>query len=274
MNELELLERVRADVELDPAALLRARRRLLRHAVAPAVLRRRTARRVVSVVTAAAAVAALAVLVLPGPQGAEPAAAAVLSRAARVAAAEQVPGPGEWLHVRLQTTRAPGNVRTSYLQERWVPGGPTGDEIFLDADERWTSAVERPAIYSDTDISVDDLYAWLRRDNGDLRGDDAAFERAAEVLSDSGVPAPFKARLLEAIVRIDGVHVVARGARFHGHDAVVVGREEGDYETRFVFDDETGILLGFEGVGSPASMNYSTLVTSRVVDRLPRRAAP
>jgi hypothetical protein len=274
MDELALLERVRADVEIDPTALLRARRRLLRHAVAPAVRRRRTARRVVVAAAVAAAVAALAVLVLPGPQGAEPAAAAVLSRAARVAAAEQEPGPGEWLYVRHETTRAPGNVETSYVQEHWVPGDPGAAEIILDEDDRWTSPVERPSIYADTDISVDDLYAWLRRDNGDLRGDDAAFERAAEVLSDSGVPAAFKSRLLDAIVLIDGVHVVASGARFHGHDAVVVGREEGDFETRFAFDSETGILLGFEGVGEPSSMDYSTLVTSRVVDTLPRRAAP
>jgi len=274
MDELDLLERVRADVEIDPSALLRARRRVLRHAVAPAVGRRRTARRIVSVVAVAASVAALAVLVLPGPQGAEPAAAAVLSRAARVAAAEEVAGPGEWLYVRHETTRAPGNVETSYVQEHWVPGDPGAAEIVLDADDRWISPVQRPAIYGDTDISADDLYAWLRRDNGDLRGDDAAFERAAEVLSDSAVPAGFKSRLLAAIVLIDGVHVVASEARFHGHDAVVVGREEGDFETRFAFDSETGILLGFEGVGEPSSMDYSTLVTSRVVDRLPRRAAP
>lgn len=176
--------------------------------------------------------------------------------------------------MRLETTRAPGNVRTSYVQERWVPGGPTGAVIILDGEDRWTSAVERPPIYRDPDMSVDDLYGWLRRDNGDLRGDDAAFERAGEVLSDSGVPAAFKSRLLDAIVLIDGVRVVADGALFHGHDAVVVGREEGGFETRFVFDDESGVLLGFEGVGDDPSMDYSTLVTSRVVDTLPRRAVP
>lgn len=109
-----------------------------------------------------------------------------------------------------------------------LTASPTGAEIILDGEDRWISVVERPAIYRDPDMSVDDLYAWLRRDNGDLRGDDAAFERAGEAL----------------------------------------------FETRFVFDDESGVLLGFEGVGDDPSMDCSTLVTSRVVDTLPRRAAP
>jgi hypothetical protein len=272
MNEMDLLEHVRADLEIDPAALLRARRRLLRRAVSPAVRRRRTARRVVAVVAVAAAAATLAVLVLPGPQGAEPAAAAVLGRAARVAAAEPVAGPGQWLHVRLDTTR-PGAEQQRTVQERWVPGGPSGVEIIRGGGDVWTEPVHRPAIYTDETASVADLYAWLKRDNGDLRGDDAAFERASEVLSDSVAPAAFKARLLEAIVLIRGVRVVADGARFHGHDAVVVGREEGGFESRFAFDTRTGALLGFEGGGDP-SMDYSTLITSNVVDALPQRAAP
>ena len=256
MDELDLLERVRADVEIDPAALLRARRRVLRQAVAPALRRRgtgrrRTARRVVSVVAVAAAMAALAVLVLPGPQGAEPAAAAVLSRAARVAAAEQVAGPGEWLHVRLETTRD----GTTRLQERWVPGDPSKSVHFLDSGQRWSSPVDRPAIYTDEDASVDDLYAWLSRDSGDLRGDDAAFERAGEVMFDSTAPAAFKSRLLEAVALIDGVHVVAD-------------------QTRFVFDAGTGVLLGVEGISDTATLSYTTLFTSNVVDTLPRRAAP
>lgn len=274
MNEMDLLERVRADVVIDPTALLRARRRLLRQAVAPAVRRRRTARRIVGAVAVAATVAGLAVLVLPGPQGAEPAAAAVLSRAARVAAAEDVAGPGQWLHVRLETTRPGAEEAEHYVQERWVPGGSSGLQVFRDREDLWTRPVDRPVIYTDEDASVDDLHAWLSRDNGDLRGDDAAFERAAEVMFDSTAPAAFKSRLLEAVALIAGVQVVADRARFHGHDAVVVGRTEGDFETRFVFDSRTGVLLGVEGVGGTAEMGYATLVTSNVVDALPERATP
>lgn len=274
MDEMELLERVRADVEIAPSALLRARRRMLRQAVAPAVRRRRAARRLVSVVAVAVVVAALAVLVLPGPQGAEPAAAAVLSRAARVAAAEDVAAPGQWLHVRVETTRPGEGIEVRhYLQERWVPGGSSGLMIFLDAGDRWTRPLDRPAIYTDADASVEDLYAWLSRDNGDLRGDEAAFERAGEVMFDSSVPAAFKSRLLEAIAMIEGVHVVTEQARFHGHDAVVIGRSDEFSETRFVFDSRTGALLGVEGISGTATLSYRTLFSSKVVDRLPRRAA-
>jgi hypothetical protein len=275
MDEMDLLERVRADVEIDPAALRRARRRMLRQAVAPAVRRRRAARRVVSVVAVAAAVAALAVLVLPGPQGAEPAAAAVLSRAARVAAAEDVAAPGQWLHVRVATTRPGDDIEVRhYVQERWVPGGSSGLMIFRDGEDRWTEPVDRPAIYTDADASVEDLYSWLSRDNGDLRGDEAAFERAGEVMFDSSAPAAFKSHLLEAMALIEGVHVVTEQARFHGHDAVVIGRTDEFSETRFVFDSGTGALLGVESVSETDSLSYSTLFTTNVVDRLPRRAVP
>lgn len=273
MNEMDLLERVRADVEIDPTALLRARRRLLRRAVAPAVRRRRTARRMVTAAAVAAALAALAVVALPGPQGAEPAAAAVLSRAARLAAVEDAPAPGQWLYVRLETTRGGGTAASTSLQERWVPGDDSRAQVFLDGGDRWTRPVDRPAIYTDAGASAADLYAWLTRDNGDLRGDDAAFERAAEVMFDSTAPPAFKARLLEAIALISDVRVVDEGRTLHGRPVVAVGREDMGGETRFLFDSRTGKLLGVEGVAPVPSAHYTTLFASRVVDRLPDRAA-
>ena len=155
-----------------------------------------------------------------------------------------------------------------------MPGGSSGLMIFLDAGDRWTRPLDRPAIYTDADASVEDLYAWLSRDNGDLRGDEAAFERAGEVMFDSSVPAAFKSRLLEAIAMIEGVHVVTEQARFHGHDAVVIGRSDEFSETRFVFDSRTGSAARRRGhQRAPATLSYRTLFSSKVVDRLPRRAA-
>lgn len=272
MDEMDLLTRMRAEVQPDPAALLRARRRLLRHALAPALRRRR--RRVVLAVggvAAAGVLAAGALFVAPGPQGPEPAAAAVLERAAAVAHGEPTPRPGQYVYVRETHTEHEGGRATTSVQEFWVPGDLRGDEVFLDSDgSRYVDPVDAPAIWTDPSAGHDELLAWLERPNGDLRGDAAAWERMGETLADAAAPEPFKAALLDAATGIDGVRVVDRSVDFHGHDAVVIGRDGEALRTEFVFDRVSGAYLGM--IGNGVGIWTTTLTATRVVDSLPVRA--
>jgi hypothetical protein len=274
MNEMQLLEHMWDDVETDPVALRRARRRLLRHALVRKPRRRVRLRRVL-VGGSVAAVVATGLMVTngaPGPVGSQAAAAEVLDRAASVSSL-QVAGPSQWTHIRTDTSRD-GQSRPS-VQEAWVPGDSTGDERFLDSDGvLHVRAVDVPDIATDPSASDDDVYAWLSRDNGDLRGPGAAFERAAETLAAFGTPAEFRTRLFTAIEKIDGVRIVDESAAFAGHDAVVLGRSDGGYETQLVFDKDSGAFIGYQGVGSGAGQpgDYQSALTTDVVNSLPPRA--
>lgn len=272
MNEMQLLERLGSEVEPDPAVLRRARRHLLRRALVPQARRRRGARRVL-IGAAAAAVTAAALVVgttLPDGGGAEAAAVEVLERASSAADATVV-GPGQWLHVTSETTRWYDDGPEHSVQETWVPGDPRRDTRWRNEGVVVLRPLDLPAIAEDPDVDTDDVYAWLMRDSGDLRGADAAFERAGETLADDAVPAAFKARLFDAIARIDGSRVVDEQADFAERDAVLIGRVEGDWETQLAFDATSGEFIGFQGLvdGSPS---YRTLMTSEVVDALPARA--
>lgn len=277
MDELTLLERMRADVEADPQALLRARRRLLRRAVGP-VVRRRLALRLATVACAVAVVAVALVaagIMLPGAGGADPAAAAVLDKAARDLAAEPAPARGEYLHVREVTTRWEDGRPVTYHQESWVPGDAGEPRVFRDSDGYlYRSVADPPEIFDDPRVGVSEVLAWLRRDNGDLRGDEAAYERVGEVLAADATPMRFKARLLEAVKHIDDVRVVDESADFHGVDAVIVGRVE-PLQAQFAFERRTGHYLGMQAPPAPGAdepFSYSTRTFTTVVDRLPERA--
>jgi hypothetical protein len=274
MNEMQLLERMWDDVEADPVALRRTRRRLLRHALArkprPRVRLRRAL--VGGSVAAAVAIGVMVTNGTPGTVGSQAAAAAVLDRAAYVSGL-QVVGPSQWTHIRTETTRD-GQSGTS-VQEAWVPGDSTGDVRLLDSDGLVrVQTMHVPDIATDPNATDDDVYTWLRRDNGDLKGAAAAFERATETLAAFDTPAEFRTRLFAAIEKIDGVRVVHESAEFAGHDAVVLGRSDGGYETQLVFDKDSGAFIGYQGVSSGAGQpgGYQTAVTTDVVNSLPPRA--
>jgi hypothetical protein len=213
-------------------------------------------------------------MLLPG-GGADPAAAAILDKAAGSLATKAEPTRGQYLHVRDVTTRWQDGRPVTYLQESWVPGDPAKPRVFRDADGHlYRSVEELPAIYHDPTADVSAVLAWLRRDNGDLRGDEAAYERAGEVLADAATPRDFQARLLEAVRQIDDVRVVDESADFHGVDAVIVGRVE-PLQAQFAFDRRTGEYLGIQAPPAPGAeepLSYSTRTYAEVVDRLPARA--
>ncbi|QMW66486.1 hypothetical protein H4N58_00360 [Mumia sp. ZJ1417] len=279
MNEMQLLEQMRSDVEADALSLRRARRRLLRHTLAVATPRRRRGRRVL---IGAAVTFALATLLLSsalvGDRDTEVTAVAVLERAVSAEATAPQPSEDEWVHVTSETTRWSADAEKVTLQEHWVPGAGQGHVVFRNpAGDVTRRRLERPAIMDDPDASTGELLTWLGRDNGDLRGAEAAFERAIETLAAAETPSAFRARLFEALTQVDGVRIVSDRTDFHGYRAVIVARAEGDYETQLAFDRATGAFLGFQSVSHDDGVDrpsYSTLLTTEVVQDLPPRAEP
>ncbi len=273
MDEMALLERFRSDVEVDTAALVRSRRRVLRQALAKSVVVRRRRRLVLA---AAAALTAIAVTmtVTGGPKVA-PAAAAVLTRAADAANDTAEPGPGEYLHVREVTTRWYGSGAETTTQERWIPGDSNSPRVFRDFEGFvYLNRSPLPDIYRRPGLSTEALLEWLRRPNGDLRDDDAAYERVGEVLASDTAPLGFQAALFTALQSIEGVQIVDEQATFDGRDAVIIGRGE-PLETQFAFDEQTGRLIGMQGVGDPdtgSRLSYRTVTKLSLTDRLPPRA--
>ena len=276
MDELQVLERVGADVDYDPAALIRVRRRVLRQALLRSGAVRRLRRvRVLGAVAVASALIVGLPLVFSGGPTVPRAAAAVLDRAAAAAAAQQTPGPGEYVHIRSVTTRwyDDGDEAEVTTQEKWIPGDRATPTYFRDFEGfvyRRTDPL--PAIYQDRTSTSDELLSWLRRPNGDLRGDDAAYERIGEILASNLAPLDFQARLFDALQHIDGVDIVAEDERFGPGTATIIGRSE-PRETQFAFDQANGLFLGYQGAGDTAdALSYRTVQTSSVVERLPPRA--
>src|SRR5690606_34206767 len=226
---------------------------------------------------AAAVIATVALglaMTLPGGGGgAEAAAVRVLDRAAQ-SADDTVVGPRQWLHVSSETTRWGDGVPERTVQETWVPGDAERKERFRDSDGLvYVRPVELPEVATQVDADVDTVHAWLMSDSGDLRGADAALERASETLADHGTPMAFKARLFDAIKSIDGTRVVSESTEFDGREAVLLGRPDGGYETRFAFDRATGEFIGYQGVlENDDQLDYRTSLTTHVVDSLPARA--
>lgn len=276
MDDLDVLARVGADVDYDPAALIRVRRRVLRRALlrSGAARGRRRVRVIAAIAVACALVISLPLFFSGGP-AASPAAAAVLDRAAEVAAAKRAPDAGEYLHVRSVTTRWYDGEAETTTQERWIPGDRTTPTYFRDFEGfLYQRTDEPPAIYLDQTSTRDDLLAWLRRPNGDLRDDEAAYERIGEILVSNAAPLDFQARLFDVLQYIDGVDVVAEDEPFGPGTATIIGRSQ-PLEVQFAFDQTSGLLLGIQGAGNPETthaLTYRTVFRSTVVERLPRRA--
>lgn len=275
MDEMALLERFRSDVEVDTTSLIRSRRRVMRHALARYGVTRRRRRLVLG---AAAVVAAVAVTInLTGGLAVTPATAAVLARAAAATDGGAQPGPGEYLHLHETTTRWYADGPETTIQEWWIPGDEDEPRVFRDFEGSvYLDRSPLPDIYTQPGLSDEEVLEWLRRPNGDLRGDDAAYERVGEVLVSGKAPSDFEAALFNALSSIDGVTIVDEHADFGGREVVIIGREQ-PMETQFAFDKQSGRLVGYQGVSNPdvgGSLSYRTITTSFVVDRLPARAEP
>lgn len=275
MDEMALLEQFRSDVDVDHASLIRARRRVLTRALADPGAGRRRRRSLILAVAAAVAVVDGIVTITGGGPTATPAAAAVLSRAAEAADGETQPAPDEYLHVREITTRWDVDGEETTVQEHWIPGDADKPRIFRDFDGFvYLEDSPLPGIFLQGDLSTEAMLEWLRRPNGDLRGDDAAYERAGEVLASDVAPADFQATLFDALQHIDGVTVIDEDARFGDRDVVIIGRG-GPSEAQFAFDQRSGLLVGMQGVGDPdvgTPLSYRTITTTSITDRLPARA--
>ena len=183
-------------------------------------------------------------------------------------------GPGQWLHVTSTTTRG----ESVEERETWAQGGEVEDadrerRLLIDG-ELYVDPVKVPGIAAHEDATVDELHEWLMGDSGDLRGARAAFERAGSTFLADDVPGAFKARLLPALLRVDGAFL-AEDADFAGPDAIVVGWRNDTLEERFAFDRESLAFLGGRATFPPTegAVGYTTLVESvEVVDELPKRA--
>ncbi len=274
MDEMALLERFRSDVEIDTSALVRSRRRVMRHALAKAGVTRRR-RRLLLATAATVAAFAITMSVTGGPN-ATPAAAAVLTRAAATVEESAAPRPGEYLHVRETTTRWSEHGQETTIQERWIPGNDD-PPIFRDFEGFvYLNRSPLPEIYHRSPLTNEELLEWLRRPNGDLRGEDAAYERVGEVLASDLAPSSFQGALFTALRSISGVSVVDDHAVFGGQDAVIIGRAA-PMEAQFAFDGRTGRFLGMQGAGNPdvgRVLSYRTVTETAIVDRLPPRAQP
>lgn len=271
MNEMSLLERLGADIVPDQASLIRARRRLLRHALAPVSRRRRQARRM-AILVACVVVAVGAVLTTAGPHGAESAAATVLKQAAALEEATALPGHDGYRFVRVETTRWRSEDASTTVDEYWLPADPAHEMVTRwEGGEVVVGPSRQPAIYTAPSLTVDDVLDWLDRPTGDLRGTEAAYERAGAAMVDPAAPPAFKALMFQAISRLQGVKVLEGSADFHGRTATVLGLDEPQH-VQFAFDHETGEFLGIQAVNDDGSPAYSSLITDQVVRRLPARA--
>ncbi|MFC4783984.1 hypothetical protein ACT8ZV_05890 [Nocardioides sp. MAHUQ-72] len=274
MDEMALIERFRSEVVIDPASLVRSRRRVLRRALIVSGAGRRRRRLVLASAAVVAVVAGVLALTGGGPTG-SPAAAAVLSRAAEKAGKLSWPGPGEYLHVREVTTRWYDDGPETTVQERWLPGNDYEPRVFRDFEGFvYRSRSPLPKIYGRTGLSAEELLAWLRRPLGDQEGDDAAYERAGELLASDTAPPELQAALFTALRDVEGVEVVDDDAVMADRSVVIIGRGE-PLETQFIFDRHSGTLVGMQGVGNPDvgnHLSYRTISTTSVTDHLPARA--
>ena len=209
-----------------------------------------------------------------GPQG-SPAAAAVLTRAAEAALVSDEPGPDQYLYVREVTTRWSQEGAETSTAEHWISGDWLERYVYL--DPTGIVAIGRssvPAIYRQPDLTTSELLSWLRRPSGDLRGDDAAYERAGEILASHVAPPAFQSALFRVLPSIDGVGVVEEDATFGDAHVVVIGRGE-PLESQFAFDKESGLFVGLQGSADPSvgsRLSYQTIMTTAVVSHLPPRA--
>jgi hypothetical protein len=285
----------------DPVVTRRARRALLRTALARRT-RRRYAVRTAIVLGAAASVVTATFVAQTPKHGASAAAVAILDRSADTLDAARAPLPGEY---RYSTTHdlywdygpspsdptvedtAPRSGSTRI--ETWVPTDPTKPMIqrTTDAASRVSWAVvdqdDNPAwkLFRDPPPSPAGMLQSLRdleRRTGSQDPDDngVIWGCAFSLMWDPQTPDSTKADILRALALMDGVTVADRHARIGDRVGVALRYDE-KYPIDFVFDPANGSLIGFRGhpergpdwVG-PDEPTFTTVFESRIVDSAPR----
>jgi hypothetical protein len=297
----QLLRDVRPEVSgPDPVEVLRARRALLRKALARRTRRRYVVRAAIGIGAATAIVATTVFLQTPD-HGASAAAAVILERSATTLESSRPVLPGQFVYrkdVLLSWDYGPSasdpaqedtRPRTSPVQvETWVPTDP-GKPLIQRTDDHinpisWavvdpTSNANYP-IYRDRPKGEAMLKAMreLARSSGSDFPDDlaAVWTAAFWLLSDPQTPDAVNAEVLRAVARVDGVTMVDRRAEIGGRTGVALGIDE-KYSVEFVFDPSDGAFLGMIGhpdrsknwVG-PDLPRWTRTFESRVVDSAPQ----
>lgn len=264
----ELLRDMRPEVAApDPTVTLRARRALLRKALARRTRRRYAVRALIATSAAAAIVAATVVSQTPD-HGASAAAAAILERSAARLDAARPPLPGQYVYrkdVSLSWDFGPSPAnpysedtrpRTSPMTvETWVPTDPRKAVIqrTIDPNAKVTWAVvsqetnENYPIYREQPrgaAMLDAMRDLVRRGGSETDDDlDNLSTAAFWLLSDPQTPDDVSAEVLRAIATVDGVRVVDRHADIAGKDGVALGFDS-EQGLDFVFDAPSGAFLG------------------------------
>lgn len=297
----QLLREMRPEVAPpDPTVTRRARRALLRTALARRTRRRYAVRGAIALGAAATIVAATVVAQTPN-HGASAAAAAILERSADRLDAVPAPLPGQYVYRKDVTlswdfgpspsdpTKEDTRPRTSPTTvETWVPTDPTKSLIqrTIDPDAEVTWAVvsqdtnQNFPIYRTRPRGAAMLAAMrdlVRREQSGTADDlDDLWTAAFWLLSDPQTPDDVAADVLRAIATVDGVRVVDRSADIDGSVGVALGID-GEHGLDFVFDPANGAFLGIRThparttswVG-PHEPVQTISFESRVVDSAPR----
>lgn len=259
LDELTLLRQARPDVSApDDLTVRRARRSLLRRALA-GYRRRRSARLLLVGVTAAAAMV-LVGLVVPG--GGKPAMAAQLT-AAHLAIHPDV-GPGEYLHIkrveRFWGYGEPAVAEANSLGlEYWIPGDGTSDWIErsvlngraeVNTFDQWG-----PRLYVEHSADTVGLLEELRdyaQENGEGRDLHGLWTVAVWIALDPTAPSSFKNEVTNALQSLEGVTVADPDFTSPGltGKAITIA---GKHEAWFVVDPGSGAFRGL--VGHPEKDN-------------------
>ncbi|GIF18307.1 hypothetical protein BJ973_008733 [Actinoplanes tereljensis] len=275
MNDLELVERFRADLPpADPAALSRARARMF-HTPPP---RRRWAWGLVPVGALAAAVTVAVVTARPEvsapPITAAPTAPSTPATATdaagvfRLAAAEArsrpalVAKPGQFVYV--ESIDATDNVENLETKPTWVPPKEINRKIWLAVDgvkpgllrttvvktgevnELPLDGRTAPAYVTNLPTDPAKMRAWLYSDPDTGNGADAtAWNKIADTLREQYLPPEAQAAMFEAAATIPGTTLVKQ-ADLAGRKGIAVSRLSDSKDVRFdyIFEATTYDFLG------------------------------
>jgi hypothetical protein len=296
----QLLRDARPEVSPpDPVVTLRARRALLRTALAPRA-RRRYAVRAAIALGVAATITSATVLIQTPEHGASAAAAEILERSADRLDASRPPLPGQYVYSTSHDlfwdygpspsdpSTEDTNPRTDSTRiETWVPTDPDRPMIQRTTDpDSVTWAVvdqdDNPAwqLYrhppSTPAAMLDALRDLARKGRQDSDDNGVIWGNSFSLMWDPQTPDSIKAEVLRALALMDGVSVVDRDVEIAGKVGVALGYDK-KYAPEFVFDPADGALLGFRGhpergpgwVG-PDEPVWTTTFETRIVDSAPR----
>jgi hypothetical protein len=290
----------------DPVVVLRARRAVLRRALAGR--RRRRSLRLVTAVAATVTAVGMVGLIGGERTGATAEAATVLATAADAMDMAAAPAAGQYLYRRnverywdfgpsaSDPTVEDRSPRAEPLKiETWVPADPSEPMVQRTTDpDRKLPQTERVAwavvaqssndaypIYrdqpSDAKAMLQALRDVVRRAGDDLDSNDDAviWGRAFTLLADPQAPDAVRAETLRALALLPSVRVVDATARIGEQTGVAIGTG-GKYGVEYVFDPRSGAFLGVIGhpahgpnwVG-PHEPMWTLQFEKRVVDSLP-----